>query len=177
MSPRYSLSQTDSPRPTYRVIDHGYDDEVARHPATLPSGAPHPLAGKPLSVVTSLSQTRPAPDEGRPRTWSEVGGKTVAVLERVPDWASVPSSFVLREDLQALDGIPSDLLECGGLSARPWYASPVSWGGVPEGRRPAALPAVHPHQQRRWQDRYAAATAHGTSPRRLLDVLNRRAAR
>lgn len=168
MSNRYSLSQTDSPRPTYRVIDHAQDGEVARHPSTLPSGAPHPLAGQPVSVV---------PWERRPRTWSEVGGKTVAVIERVPDWASVPRSLLLCEDVRGLHGIPDDLLAHGGLSVRPWYVSPVSWDGVPEGRRPTALPDIHPHQQRRWQDRYTTATAHGTSPRRLLDVLNRRATR
>lgn len=75
MSNRYSLSQTDSPRTTYRVIDHELDDEIARHPATPPSGAPHPMAGRPVSVVTS-----PAPShyrvqgEGRARTWAELGG-------------------------------------------------------------------------------------------------------
>lgn len=29
MSNRYSLSQTCNPRPTYRVIDHTFDDEIA----------------------------------------------------------------------------------------------------------------------------------------------------
>lgn len=168
MSNRYSLSQTDSPRPTYRVIDHAQDGEVARYPSNLPSGAPHPRAGQPVSVV---------PGERRPRTWSEVGGRTVAVIERVPDWASVPRSLLLREDLRGLHGIPVDLLAQGGLSVRPWYVSPVSWDDVPGGRRPATLPDIHPHQQRRWQDRYTTATARSTSPRRLLDVLNRRAAR
>lgn len=41
MSNRYSLSQTCNPRPTYRVIDHTFDDEIARYPATLPNGSPH----------------------------------------------------------------------------------------------------------------------------------------
>ena len=40
--------------------------------------------------------------------------------------------------------------------------------------RPADVPPTHPHQQPRWQDRYAVAIARGTSARRLLDVLNRR---
>lgn len=43
MSNRYSLSQADGPRTTYRVIDRSRDDEIALHPATLPSGAPHQL--------------------------------------------------------------------------------------------------------------------------------------
>lgn len=40
MSSRYSLIQTDSPHPTYLVIDHAYDDEPALLPATLPSISP-----------------------------------------------------------------------------------------------------------------------------------------
>ena len=69
MSNRYSLSQTDGPRTTYRVIDHELDGEVARHPATLPGGAPHPLAGQPVSVVTSPSPAHYRVEgEGRPRT-------------------------------------------------------------------------------------------------------------
>lgn len=40
VSNRYSLIQTDSPRPTYRVIDHRRDAGPALLPATLPSTAP-----------------------------------------------------------------------------------------------------------------------------------------
>lgn len=90
MSNRYSLSQTDSPRTTYRVIDHSRDGEPALHPATLPSGAPHPLAGQPLSVVTSPSRSYGVQGEGRARTWSELGGYAVAVIEQVPAWAAAP---------------------------------------------------------------------------------------
>lgn len=177
MSRRYSLSQTDSPRTTYRVIDHSLDDEPALHPATLPSGAPHPLAGRPVSVVTS-----PSPDscrvqgEGRARTWDEIGGYGIARIEQVPAWAAAPASTVLREDPHALDGIPDELIHspAGGLSVRPWFAVPREWDDVPEERRPAPgspLRAVHPHQLRRWQDRYAVAAAHAPSARLALKRL------
>ena len=110
MSNRYSLSQTDSPRPVYRVIDHSLDDEPALHPATLPSGAPHPLAGRPVSVITSPSRAYKVQGDGRPRTWAEIGGHAVARIERVPDWAAAPASAVLRNDPHAFDGIPEELL-------------------------------------------------------------------
>lgn len=174
MSNRYSLSQTDSPRPTYLVIDHSLDDEPALHPATLPSGAPHPLAGRPVSVVTSPSRAYRVQGEGRARTWGELGGYSVARIEQVPAWASAPASTVLREDPHALDGIPEELLAGGGLSVRPWFAVPREWGDVPEERRPAPdspLRAVHPHHLRRWQDRYAAAVAHAPSARLALQRL------
>lgn len=166
MSNRYSLSQTDSPRTTYRVIDHAYDDEPARYPATLPDGAPHPLAGRPLSIITAPpGGLYHVAGEGCARTWGEIGGRTVAVIERVPAWACAPASTVLREDPAALDGIPEELVgsSAGGLSVRPWFAVPTSWDLVPAERRPASsdpLRAVHPHQLRRWQDRYAVAAAH-----------------
>lgn len=179
MSNRYSLSQTFSSRPTYRVIDHTFDDEVALYPATLPNGAPHPQAGQPRSVVASLSPAHPDPGEGRARTWGELGGYTFAIVERVPAWASVPLSTLVLRNPEALVGIPGDLLDYEGLASRPWFASPVSWADVPAPSRPspltAAPPQLHPHQQPRWQDRYAVAVAHGTSPNRLLSVLNRRA--
>ena len=175
MSNRYSLSQTDSPRTTYRVIDHSLDDEVALHPATLPSGAPHPLAGRPVSVVTSPSPTAyRVQDEGRARTWGEVGGYAVARVEQVPAWASAPASTVLREDPSALDGIPEELLAGSGLSVRTWFAVPRKWDDVPERRRPApgsSARAAHPHQLRRWQDRYAVAAAHAPSARLALERL------
>lgn len=178
MSTRYSLSQTDSPRPVYRVIDHSLDDEPALHPATLPSGAPHPAAGQPVSVVTSPSPAYRVQGEGRPRSWDELGGYAVARIERVPDWAAAPASVVLREDPSALDGVPEELLAGGGLSVRPWFAVPREWDDVPAERRPAPgspLRAVHPHQLRRWQDRYAVAVAHAPSSRlafrRLLTSL------
>ena len=179
MSNRYSLSQTDSPRTTYRVIDHTWDDEPALYPATLPDGAPHPWAGRPLSVITAPpgAPYRIA-NEGRARTWAELGGRAVAVIERAPAWACAPASAVLREDPTALDGIPEELLAGGGLSVRPWFAVPVSWDDVPAERRPApgGLPrAAHPRQLPRWQDRYAVAAAHAPSARlaleRLLTVL------
>lgn len=179
MSNRYSLSQTDSPRTTYRVIDHTYDDVPALHPATLPNGSPHPLAGQPISVIGAPpGAPYHVANEGCVRTWSEIGGHAVARIERVPDWAAAPASTVLREDPTAFDGIPEELLAGGGLSVRTWFAVPVSWDDVPAGRRPAPgspLRAVHPTQQRRWQDRYALAAAHASSARlalqRLLSVL------
>ena len=178
MSNRYSLSQTDSPRPVYRVIDHSLDDEPALHPATLPSGAPHPLAGRPISVITSPSQAYKVQGEGRARTWDEIGGYGIARIEQVPAWASAPASTVLREDPHALDGIPEELLAGGGLSVRPWFAVPREWDDVPEERRPApGSPSrvVHPHRLTRWQDRYTVAAAHAPSARlalkRLLDAL------
>lgn len=171
MSDRYSLSQTDSPRPTYRVIDHSLDDAPALHPATLPSGAPHPLAGRPLSVVTPPSPAYRVHGEGRVRTWGEIGGHAIARLEQVPAWASAPASTVLREDPHAFDGIPKELLAAGGLSVRPWFAVPTSWDDVPEERRPAPdsfARVVHPHRLTRWQDRYAVAAAHAPSSRLAL---------
>lgn len=174
MSNRYSLSQTDSPRTTYRVIDHALDGEPALHPATLPSGAPHPLAGQPISVVTSPSPAYRVQGEGRPRAWGEIGGYAVARIEQVPAWASAPAAAVLREEPHAFDGIPEELLAGGGLSVRPWFAVPREWDDVPEERRPAPgspLRAPHPHQLPRWQDRYAVATAHAPSSRLALKRL------
>lgn len=131
MSNRYSLSPTDSPRTTYRVIDHSRDDEPARHPATLPSGAPHPLAGRPVSVVTSPSRAYKVAGEGRARTWDEIGGYGIARIEQVPAWAAAPASTVLREDHHAFDGIPEELLAGG----RPVRAALVR-GPAEVGRRP-----------------------------------------
>lgn len=159
MSNRYSLSQTDSPRTTYRVIDHSFDDEIARHPATLPSGAPHPLAGQPISVVTSPSPASyRVQGEGRARTWAELGGHAVAVIEQVPAWATAPAAAVLREDPHALEGIPENLVSspAGGLSVRTWFAT---------------LTYTRAHQLPRWQDRYAAAAAHAPSARLALERL------
>lgn len=159
MSNRYSLSQTDSPRTPYRVIDHSRDDEIARHPATLPSGAPHPLAGRPVSVVTSPSPASYRVEgEGRARTWAELGGYAVAFIEQVPTWAAAPASTVLREDPHAFDGIPDELVSspAGGLSVRSWFAT---------------LTDTHAHQLPRWQDRYAAAAAHAPSARLALERL------
>ena len=174
MSNRYSLSQTDSPRTTYRVIDHAYDDVPALHPATLPSGAPHPLAGQPIAVVTSPSRAYRVQDEGRVRTWAEIGGHAVARIEQVPAWASAPASTVLREDPSAFDGIPEELLAGGGLSVRPWFAVPTSWDVVPAERvaaLPPAMPSIRPHQQPRWQDRYTYAAAHAPSARLAMERL------
>lgn len=159
MSNRYSLSQTDSPRTTYRVIDHSLDDEPALHPDTLPSGAPHPLAGQPVSVVTSPSPASYRVEgEGRARTWAELGGYAVAIVERVPAWAAAPASTVLREDPSAFDGIPDELVHssAGGLSVRSWFAT---------------LTYTRAHQLPRWQDRYAAAAVHAPSARLSLERL------
>lgn len=159
MSNRYSLSQTDSLRTTYRVIDHSRDDEPALHPATLPSGAPHPLAGRPVSVVTSPSPASyRVQGEGRARTWGELGGYAVAIIEQVPARATAPASTVLREDPHALDGIPDELVHspAGGLSVRTWFATPTS---------------TRAHQLPRWQDRYAAAAVHAPSARLALERL------
>lgn len=159
MSNRYSLSQTDSPRTTYRVIDHSMDDEPALHPATLPSGAPHPRAGRPVSVVTSPSPAHYRVEgEGRARTWAELGGYAVAIVEQVPTWAAAPASVVLREDPHAFDGIPAELVHspAGGLSVRSWFAT---------------LTSTHDHQLPRWQDRYAVAAAHAPSARLAMERL------
>ena len=158
MSNRYSLSPTDSPRTTYRVIDHSRDDEPALHPATLPSGAPHPLAGQPISVVTSPSPAYRVQGEGRARTWGELGGYTVAIVEQVPAWAAAPASTVLREDPRAFDGIPDELVHspAGGLPVRTWFAT---------------LTDTRARQIPRWQDRYAAAVVHAPSARLALERL------
>lgn len=159
MSNRYSLSQTDSPRTTYRVIDHELDDEIARHPATLPSGALHPLAGSPISVVTSPSPARYRVEgEGRDRTWAELGGYTVDVIEQVPAWATAPASAVLREDPHAFDGVPDEMVDspAGGLPVRAWFAT---------------LTADGSHRLPRWQDRYAAAAVRAPSARLALERL------
>lgn len=173
MSNRYSLIRPDSPRPTYRVIDRRRDAEPALHPATLPSGAQHPLAGQPVSVVTSPSRSCKVQGEGRARTWAEVGGYTVAVIERVPAWATAPAGAVLREDPHALDGIPDDMVypPAGGLAVLQWFAVPTSWDHVPAGPSSRGSDAVHPHQLRRWQDRYAASAARASSARLALRYL------
>ena len=155
MSNHYSLSRTDSPRTTYRVIDHSRDDEPALHPATLPSGASHPLAGRPVSSVTSQAAYK-VQGEGRPRTWAELGGYTVAIIEQVPSWAAAPATAVLRGDPHAFDGIPADLVHgpSGGLPVRAWFATRTD---------------DHSHQLPRWQDRYAAAVSHAPSARLALE--------
>lgn len=159
MSNRYSLSQTDSPRTTYRVIDHSLDDEIARHPATLPPGSSRLQAGQPISVVTPLSPASyRVQGEGRARTWAELGGYAVAVIEQVPAWAAAPATAVLHEDPHALDGIPEELVSspAGGLSVRTWFAT---------------LTYTRAHQLPRWQDRYAAAAVHAPSARLALERL------
>lgn len=159
MSNRYSLSQTDGPRTAYRVIDHELDDEIARHPATLPDGASHLQAGQPLSAVTSPSPAHYRVEgEGRARTWAELGGYAVAVIEQVPAWAIAPASTVLREDPHAFDGVPAELVRspAGGLSVRSWFAT---------------LTYTRAHRLPRWQDRYAAAVVHAPSARLALEHL------
>lgn len=165
MSNRYLLSQTDGPRPTYRVIDRRRDAEPALHPATLPNGAPHPMAGQPVGTARPHAPLSRTLGEGRPRTWAEVGGYTVAVIERVPVWAAAPAGAVLREDPHALDGIPDDMVypPAGGLAVLQWFAVPTSWDLVPAGPSSRGSDAVHPHQLRRWQDRYAASAARASS--------------
>lgn len=69
---------------------------------------------------------------------------------------------------------PTPPRPAGGLAVRPWFAVPTSWDPVPAERRPASsdpLRAVHPHQLRRWQDRYAVAAAHAPSTRLALERL------
>lgn len=174
MSNRYSLSQTDGARPVYRAIDHSRDDEPALLPATLPSGSPHPLAGRPVGTARPHAPLSRNLGEERPRTWAEVGGYTVAVIERVPAWAAAPAGAVLREDPHALDGIPDDMVypPTGGLTVLQWFAVPTSWDHVPAGLPPSlGADAVHPHQLRRWQDRYAASAARASSARLALRYL------
>lgn len=173
MSNRYSLSRTDSPRTVYRVIDHSRDDEPALLPATLPSGSPHPLAGRPIGTARPHAPLSRNLGEGRPRTWAEVGGYTVAVIERVPAWAAAPAGAVLRGDPHAFDGIPDDMVypPSGGLEVLRWFAVPTSWDRVPAGPSSRGSDAVHPHQLRRWQDRYAASAARSSSARLALRYL------
>lgn len=103
----------------------------------------------------------------------------MAVIEQVPAWATAPVSVVLGRDPHAFDGIPDDLVRspAGGPPVLAWFAVPTSWDLVPPERRPApgSLTAVHPHQLRRWQDRYARAVVFSTSARltlsRLVSVL------
>lgn len=173
MSNRYSLSQTDSPRTVYRVIDHSRDDEPALFPATLPSGSPHPLAGRPIGTARPHAPLSRNLGEGRPRTWAEVGGYTVAVIERVPAWAAAPAGAVLAGDPHAFDGIPDDMVypPSGGPSVLQWFAVPTSWARVPAGPSSHGPAAVHPHQLRRWQDRYAASAARASSARLALRYL------
>lgn len=57
MSNRYPIIQTDSPRPTYRVIDRRRDAEPALLPATLPSISPAHASSASLALrylVSSL---------------------------------------------------------------------------------------------------------------------------
>lgn len=174
MSNRCPLIQTDGPRPTYRVIDRRRDAEPALHPATLPSGSQHPLPGRPVPVVTSPSRSCRVRGEGRARAWAEVGGYTVAVIERVPAWATAPAGAVLREDPHALDGIPDDRVypPTGCLAVLQRFAVPTSWDLVPADRRPTSAPGpAHPHRRRRWQDRYAVAAAHASSASLALRYL------
>ena len=157
MSNRYSLSQTDSPRTTYRVIDHSLDGEIARRPATLTPGSSHLQAGQPLSVVTSPEPASyRVQGEDRARTWAELGGYAVAVIEQVPAWAAAPAAAVLREDPHALDGVPEEMISspAGGLSVRTWFAT---------------LTYTRAHQLPRWQDRYASAVVHAPSARLALE--------
>lgn len=144
----------------------------ALHPATLPGGAPHPLAGQPVSVVTSPSPAYRVQGEGRVRTWAGLGGYTVAIVEQVPARAAAPASTVLRENPAALDGVPDELVHSPPAACQCGPGSrPSGAGAVPEERRPAhgsPLRAVHPHRLRRWQDRYAAAIAHAPSARPAL---------
>lgn len=130
MSNRYPLSQTYSPRTTYRVIDRSRDGEPAPRPATLPSGAPHPLAGSPIGVVTSPSRAYRVHGEGRARTWAEPGGYAVAIVEQVPAWAAAPASTVLREDPTAFDSPPAS-----------WSAPPPAGCRCGPGSPPSPAPA------------------------------------
>lgn len=108
------LSQTDGPRPTYRVTDRRRDAEPALHPATLPSGAPHPLAGPPVPVVTSPSPDRYRVEgRGRARTWAEVGA------------TPSPSSSGSRRGPPPAPG-PS----CA-MTPTPWTGSPTTWSTRP----------------------------------------------
>lgn len=98
----------------------------ALHPATLPGGAPHPLAGQPVSVVTSPSPAYRVQGEGRVRTWAGPGGYTVAIVEQVPAWAAAPRlDRPAREPGRARRGPRrADPLPAGGLSVRSWFAPP-----------------------------------------------------
>lgn len=124
-----------------------------------PHYVPRILPGSPISAVTSPSPAHYRVEgEGRARTWAELGGHSVAIVEQVPAWASAPASTVLREDPHAFDGIPDELVHspAGGLSVRAWFAT---------------LTDTHTHQLPRWQDRYAAAAVHAPSARLALERL------
>lgn len=96
--------------------------------------------------------------EGRTRTWAELGGYAVAIVEQVPAWAAAPASTVLREDPSAFDGIPDEPVRspAGGLSVRSWFAT---------------LTDTRAHRLPRRQDRYAAAAVHAPSARLALERL------
>lgn len=97
----YRLDFTDSPG-RYRVVNADLDPKPAVLPedTILPSGEPHPHAGRALATRTN----------GEPKTWFDLGGFTAAVIERAPQ--------------SAQDRGSDDYMEETVL--RPWFAVPTT---------------------------------------------------
>ena len=97
----YRLASTDSPG-RYRVVNADLDPKPAVLPedTILPSGEPHPHAGRALATRTN----------GEPKTWFDLGGFTAAVVERAPQ--------------SAQDRGFDDYMEETVL--RPWFAVPTA---------------------------------------------------
>ena len=97
----YRLDFTDSPG-RYRVVNADLDPKPAVLPedTILPSGEPHPHAGRALATRTN----------GEPKTWFDLGGFTAAVIERAPQ--------------SAQDRGSDDYME--GTVLRPWFAVPTA---------------------------------------------------
>ena len=96
----YRLASTDSPG-RYRVVNADLDHKPAVLPedTILPSGEPHPHAGRALATRTN----------GEPKTWFDLGGFTAAVMERAPQSAQNPGSDDYMEE----------------TVLRPWFAVPT----------------------------------------------------
>lgn len=89
----YRLASTDSPG-RYRVVNADLDPKPAVLPedTILPSGEPHPHAGRALATRTN----------GEPKTWFDLGGFTTAVIERAPQSAQDRGSDLLYRAAKAL---------------------------------------------------------------------------
>lgn len=140
----YRLDFTDSPG-RYRVVNADLDHEPAVLPedTILPSGEPHPYAGRAISAGTN----------GETKTWFMLGGFTAAVIERAPQSAQDPRS--------------GDYVEETVL--RPWFAVPTAADpSVSTSWHPHQLPrwqdryaAAIAHASNTWDLLYRAAKALG----------------
>ena len=140
----YRLASTDSPG-RYRVVNADLDPKPAVLPedTILPSGEPHPHAGRALATRTN----------GEPKTWFDLGGFTAAVIERAPQ--------------SAQDRGSDDYMEETVL--RPWFAVPTTADpSVSTSLHPHQLPrwpdryaAAIAHASNTWDLLYRAAKALG----------------